>query len=72
MSRTRWILLSLAACAALPATASAKGFSAGVASAEVSTNSAIVWTRADKAGRVTLELSKSSAFRGAVVEGERR
>ena len=67
MSRTCWLLLSLAACAALPATASAKGFSAGVASAEVSTNSAIVWTRADKAGRVTLELSKSRAFRGAVV-----
>lgn len=68
MSRTRWLLLlPLAACAALPATASAKGFSAGVASAEVSTNSAIVWTRADKAGPVSLELAKSRAFRAPVV-----
>ncbi len=67
MSRTRWLLLPLAACAALPATASAKGFSAGVASAEVSTSSAVVWTRADKAGPVSLELARSRGFRAPVV-----
>ena len=67
MSRTRWLVLSLAACAALPATASAKGFSAGVASAEVSTNSAVLWTRADKPGRVTLEVSRNLRFRGPLV-----
>jgi alkaline phosphatase D len=67
MSRTRWLVLSVVACAALPATASAKGFSAGVASAEVASNSAIVWTRADKAGPVSLELAKSRRFRAPVV-----
>jgi alkaline phosphatase D len=67
MSRTRWLLLSLAACAALPATASAKGFSAGVASAEVSTASALVWTRADKPGKLSLELAKSRRFAAPVV-----
>ena len=64
---SRWLVLLLAAFAALPATASAKGFSAGVASAEVSTTSAIVWTRADKAGPVSLELARSRRFRAPVV-----
>jgi alkaline phosphatase D len=59
--------LIVGALAALPASASARGFSSGVAAAEITANSALVWTRADKAGRVTLELSKNRRFRGPVV-----
>ena len=53
----------LALAAALPATASAKGFSSGVASAEVSTTSALLWTRADKPGRVTLTVARDARLR---------
>jgi alkaline phosphatase D len=67
MHRTWWLVLVSAALAALPATASAKGFSAGVASAEVTSRSALLWTRADKGGRVTLEVSRSRGFRAPVV-----
>ena len=61
------LLLAMAGLAAVPASASAKGFSDGVAAAEVRPTSALVWTRADTAGRVTLEISRSARFRGAVV-----
>ncbi|MDP9293001.1 MAG: alkaline phosphatase D family protein [Actinomycetota bacterium] len=60
-------LLIAAACAALPAGASAKGFRTGVASAEVSTTSALVWTRADRAGPVILEVARNRHFLGTVV-----
>jgi alkaline phosphatase D len=61
------LVFAIAALAALPATAAAKGFSNGVAAAEVKPTSALVWTRADKTGAVTLEISRSKTFRGAVV-----
>ena len=41
--------------------ASAKGFAYGVTAGEVSASSAILWTRADKAGGVKLELSKGNS-----------
>jgi alkaline phosphatase D len=59
--------LIMGALAALPASASAKGFSSGVASAEITSRAAIVWTRADRAGRVTLEVSRNRRFRAPVV-----
>src|SRR4051794_10255831 len=54
MSRALLPLALLALLLALPAAAEAKGFSSGVASAEVGTKSALLWTRADKPGRVAL------------------
>jgi phosphodiesterase/alkaline phosphatase D-like protein len=54
--------LAVAALAALPAGAGAKGFSYGVTASEVSSNSALIWTRADKAGKVTLVVSPDSKF----------
>jgi phosphodiesterase/alkaline phosphatase D-like protein len=54
--------VAAAGLAALPAGAAAKGFAYGVTASEVSTNSALLWTRADKAGSVTLELSADKKF----------
>src|SRR3954453_2291919 len=54
--------LAVAALAALPAGAGAKGFSYGVTSSEVTASSALVWTRADKAGKVTLVVSPDKKF----------
>jgi phosphodiesterase/alkaline phosphatase D-like protein len=55
-------LLAVAGLAALPAGADAKGFKYGVTASEVSASSALVWTRADKTGKVTLDLSRDSKF----------
>ena len=58
----RRIPLALAAAltlaAAAPATAPAKGFSYGVTAGEVTSSSAILWTRSDKRGTVRVELSR--------------
>jgi phosphodiesterase/alkaline phosphatase D-like protein len=54
--------LAVAALAALPAGAGAKGFSYGVTSSEVTSSSALVWTRADKAGKVKLVVSADKKF----------
>ena len=51
MSRALCLLAAAAVAAALPSAASAKGFSSGVASAEVTQKTALLWTRADKTGR---------------------
>jgi phosphodiesterase/alkaline phosphatase D-like protein len=45
-----------------PAAAQARGFSYGVTAGEISSSSALAWTRADKAGKVTLELSTNRRF----------
>ena len=58
MSRAFCLVGLLAIAAAVPATASAKGFSRGVASAEVTSNSALLWTRADKTGKLTLTVAR--------------
>src|SRR4051812_5083387 len=55
-------LLAVAGLAALPVGAAAKGFKYGVTASEVSANSALLWTRADKTGKVTLDLSSDSKF----------
>src|SRR4051794_15611882 len=54
--------LAVAALAALPAGAGAKGFSYGVTASEVSSSSALLWTRADKTGKVTLQVSPDKKF----------
>jgi phosphodiesterase/alkaline phosphatase D-like protein len=54
--------LAVAALAALPAGAGAKGFSYGVTSSEVTSSSALFWTRADKTGKVKLTVSADKKF----------
>ncbi|MEA2426781.1 MAG: alkaline phosphatase, partial [Thermoleophilaceae bacterium] len=54
--------LAAAALAALPAAAGAKGFSYGVTAGEISSSSALIWTRADKAGKLKLDVSPDSKF----------
>ena len=63
MSRALCLLALLAASAALPSAASAKGFSSGVASSEVTASSALLWTRADKPGKVTLTVARDARLR---------
>src|SRR5438552_16805958 len=56
--RLRLVVLAALALALVPAApASASGFSLGVAAGEVSTSSAILWTRANKAGTVKLTVT---------------
>jgi phosphodiesterase/alkaline phosphatase D-like protein len=52
--------LALSAASAVPA--SAAGFKYGVASAEVTSNSALLWTRSDTSGTLSLEIATNSAF----------
>src|SRR3954447_14528709 len=57
------VVAALAALfAALPQAASAAKFKYGVSSAEVSRNGALLWTRAPKAGKLSLDVSTSSRF----------
>jgi alkaline phosphatase D len=63
MPRALCLLVALALAAVLPRAASAKGFSSGVASAEVSQKTALLWTRADKSGRVTLTVARDRRLR---------
>jgi phosphodiesterase/alkaline phosphatase D-like protein len=68
VTRTASAVLAAGLVLALaPASAAARGFGLGVTSAEVSTTSALLWTRADKAGPVTLQVSPSRRFSGAGV-----
>ncbi len=60
------ILTAVVALLASVAPASAAGFRHGVTAGEMTGSSAILWTRSDKAGRVTLEVSRSRAFRRGV------
>jgi alkaline phosphatase D len=72
MPRALCLLALLALAAALPSTASAKGFSRGVASAEVSTKSALLWTRSDKPGKLKLTVARDKRLkRGARTYGLR-
>jgi len=52
------LVVSLSAAPAL----AAKGFRYGVAAGEITPKSALVWTRADKPGSYTLEVSKKRGF----------
>ena len=63
----RLAVLSLAVLLLAAPAASAKGFSSGVASAEVTSRSAIVWTRADTPGKVKLVVATRPNLRGPVM-----
>ncbi len=69
MSRRRFpvVLAALAGALVPAAPVAAKGFSHGVASAEVTASSARVWTRADRSGLVALEVDHRKAFHTPVV-----
>ena len=54
--------LAVALLALAPAVASARGFSYGVTAGEVTTSSAILWTRSNSTGRVVLQVSTSKRF----------
>jgi alkaline phosphatase D len=56
------VLAIVLLAAAVPASASAAGFSLGVAAADVSSSSAILWAHATSRGRTTLEVAKSARF----------
>jgi phosphodiesterase/alkaline phosphatase D-like protein len=62
MNRRSAAALAVAGLAVLPAGAAAKGFSYGVTASEVSSSSALLWTRADKAGKLTVDLSADKKF----------
>ena len=51
---------------AVAAPASAAGFRLGVAAGEVRSSSAVLWTRADRPGTVTLQVSRDRRFRRVV------
>ena len=50
--------------ALLPASASAKGFTYSVTAGEVTSSSAVLWTRSDKSGTVRLTVSRDKSFGG--------
>src|SRR5205085_233174 len=52
----------VAAAALLPSTASAAQFTYGVASAEVTPTSALLWARAPKAGKLQVEVAQNPRF----------
>jgi alkaline phosphatase D len=62
MRRAALVLFLLAALG--PATEKAHAFALGVAAGELTSSSAIVWTRAPAPGRVVAELSRNGSFLG--------
>jgi alkaline phosphatase D len=66
IKRTVPVIAALLALLAVAAPASAKGFKYGVSAGDTSSSSAIVWTRSDKAGRLTLQVSRDKRFRHGV------
>ena len=61
------LLAAAVAALVLPLAAEAKGFPLGVAAGEVTSTSAVLWTRAGGPGAVTLEVSRDPRFRGTPV-----
>ncbi len=63
MKRFARVLACLALVLAFAPAASARGFSFGVTAGEVTSSSAMLWTRSDRAGAVTLEVARDRRFR---------
>ena len=61
------LLVALGVLAALPAVASARGFSLGVTAADVDATSALLWTRSDKKGSGTVRVARNRRFSGTVL-----
>jgi alkaline phosphatase D len=62
MRRVLLAITLVSVLAAVPSTAGAASFSLGVSSAEVSSGSALLWTRAPKSGNVQLVVGLNSKF----------
>jgi len=62
------LVAALALLALAPTVASARGFRYGVAAGETAPSSAILWTRADRAGAVVLEVSPKRRFSSEAVK----
>jgi alkaline phosphatase D len=62
--------LALAALALVPASASARNFTLGVGASDVTRKSAILWTRANSAGPVTLRVSSANPHSSHVLQLE--
>jgi alkaline phosphatase D len=60
------VIVALLALLVTAAPASARGFKYGVTAGDVGSSSAILWTRSDKAGKVTLQVSRDKRFRHGV------
>jgi alkaline phosphatase D len=58
----RVLAVAAAAMSIVPASASARGFTYGVTAGEVTSSSALLWTRADKTGKLTLQVSADRRF----------
>jgi alkaline phosphatase D len=58
---------SISAFVACTGTAGASGFSLGVAAGDVSSSSALLWTRADRAGTVTVEVLRAGGGKRVIV-----
>jgi alkaline phosphatase D len=66
--RSAVVVIAFAALAALPAAAGASGFSLGVTAGEVTSSSALVWTRSDTTGTVKLQVARDRRFHHVVAE----
>src|SRR4051812_35718636 len=62
MRRLFTVAVLVTIATAIPSTAHARAFSYGVSAAEVTQNSALLWARALKAGKVKLEVALNSKF----------
>ncbi len=62
------LLALLVVLAAMPTSAAnAKGFGLGVTAAEVTQSSAVLWTRADAAGKITAQISRTKTFKKPIL-----
>ncbi len=65
MNRLLPLALLTALLVAAPAAHAARGFSFGVTAGDVTASSAVLWGKANKAGKYTLEVAQNRRFKGA-------
>jgi alkaline phosphatase D len=72
MNHARALLLAVVATLLLaPPALGAKGFSLGVTAGEVSSSSALLWGKAKKSGRYSLQVARNRKFRGLAARSVR-
>ena len=62
MNRLIPLALTILLLAAAPSAYAARGFSLGVTAGDVSSSSAILWGKAKKSGRYTLDVARNKRF----------
>jgi alkaline phosphatase D len=65
MNRLLPLTLLTVLLVAAPAAHAARGFSSGVTAGDVTASSAVLWGKASKSGRYSLEVAQNRSFRGA-------